>query len=962
MRKTTLQLLILTMALIVLPSFSSLAQKMPKVAQFTLNNGLTVYLNEDHTQPEVFGLVITKAGAKNDPANATGMAHYMEHMLFKGTETIGTTNWEKEKPHIDRIFELYDSLGTTQDEDARKAIQMMINQESKLAGEYAILNETSAIINQMGGTNLNAGTGPDQTVFYNAFPPSQIEKWVELYSERFYNPVFRQFQAELEVVYEEKNMYSDMFFMNIYQAFLKEFFKNHPYGQQTTIGTIEHLKNPSLTKMREFFQTYYVPNNMALVISGDFDTREVKPMIVEKFAKWENKPLPEPKTWEEKAFSGREEIEVKLSPVKIGLLGYRTVPFTAAESPVFEVITGLLNNSTQTGLLDELTTEGKVMAAQAMQLPYQDHGGMAFMMVPKILGQKLPEAEQLVLEQVNRLKTGDFEDWLLDAAKLELSNNLKRELETNEGSAMVIATAFNNGKSLESAFQHAEKIQEVTKADIQRIAKTYFGDNYLAFFSKMGFPKTPKIEKPGFEAVASNTKAKSPFLQKMEQMQSPQPEYKTMDFNQAVSQTEVVPGLELWHSINPKNQLFSLELKYGIGDYHLPLLTYATLLMDYAGAEAYTPSELRQQLAQLGCSIYASADSDELSFSLEGPEQHLEPALKLMNAWVNHPVATEKEMANVLENVKGERKMEANDPAGVANALTEYLKYGEQSSFLCRPSLKDFKKMDAETLLAPLAKARQYSARIFYCGQLPAQQVQQLLKKEFEFTNTPKESIAPFIPERKQYTQNQVVFVPMKKASQAQIYFMVNGAPFNKANRAQCEAFNLYFGGGFSGLVLQEIREYRSMAYSAGAGFRLPGIKNAPVDFTGFIGTQADKCTEAINIFNGLVREMPEKPERMDMIKDYLQLSMITKTPDFRARGSQIARWKAQGYQHDPSIDLARDYTQLEFDDIVDYYQKNLQNKSVLIAIVGNKKRINTKTLSAYGPVKTIKMKDLYQK
>ena len=239
--------------LFLISAFGAGASEKPRIETYKLKNGLTVILKEDHRQPKVFGVVITRAGAKDDPADATGMAHYQEHMLFKGTQTLGTTNWEKEKPHIDRIFELYDELGQTKNDSTRKAIQKQINEASLAAGEYAILNETSFLINAMGGTRLNAGTGPDQTIYYNQFPPNQIEKWLDLYSERFYKPVFRTFQSELEVVYEEKNMYDDQFFTGLYEAFNKDFFKNHPYGQRTTIGTAEDLKNPSLSKMYKFF-------------------------------------------------------------------------------------------------------------------------------------------------------------------------------------------------------------------------------------------------------------------------------------------------------------------------------------------------------------------------------------------------------------------------------------------------------------------------------------------------------------------------------------------------------------------------------------------------------------------------------------------------------------------------------------------------------------------------------------
>ncbi len=376
----------------------------PIVTQYTLSNGLTVILNEDHSKPEIFGVIMVKAGAKNDPDNATGMAHYMEHMLFKGTQQLGTIDWEKEKPHIDKIFELYDELGKTTDETKRKEIQTQINEESLKAAEFAIPNEMSNLINEMGGSNMNAGTGPDYTMFYNKFPSSEVEKWIDLYSHRFSDPVFRSFQAELEVVYEEKNLYNDQFQTKLIEEFQKHFFKKHPYGQQTIIGTIDDLKNPSLIKMFEFFKTYYVPNNMAVVLTGDFDSNEVIPLIEKKFGAWIQKEIPEPRIWNEEPFNGRELQEAKLTPIKIALLGFRAPSAIQKESLIADVTLRILNNNYSTGLLDKLTLDGKILAAQAISMPYYDHGATILFIIPKIIGQKFESAENLVLAEIENLK------------------------------------------------------------------------------------------------------------------------------------------------------------------------------------------------------------------------------------------------------------------------------------------------------------------------------------------------------------------------------------------------------------------------------------------------------------------------------------------------------------------------------------------------------------------------------
>ena len=277
---------------------------------YTLENGLTVMLNEDRNETSVFGAVVIDGGGKRDPSDATGIAHYLEHVLFKGTSKMGTTNYAKEKVYLDSIEVLYDELSKKEDKKTRLKIQRHINDLSVKASEYAIPNEFTRLIEGMGGTGLNAGTGYDFIYYFNSFPSAQIEKWVDLYSHRFLDPVFRLFQSELETVYEEKNRAMDNPFRVFNETSRKYFFKNHPYGQQTILGSVEHLKTPSLSKMKEYYNKYYVPNNMHLLIAGDFDKRDVKKLIKAKFGKLKKGADVEQLDIAEDDFSGREVVDL----------------------------------------------------------------------------------------------------------------------------------------------------------------------------------------------------------------------------------------------------------------------------------------------------------------------------------------------------------------------------------------------------------------------------------------------------------------------------------------------------------------------------------------------------------------------------------------------------------------------------------------------------------------------------
>lgn len=932
-----------------------------EIEKYTLENGFTVYLNEDHNSAEVFGMVITKAGSKNDPADATGMAHYQEHMLFKGTTELGTTNWEKEKEHIDQIFALYDKLGKTTNEEERNAIQKQINEESVKANEYAIPNEFSNVLNSMGSKNINAGTGPDETVFYNSFPPNQIEKWLELYAHRLKEPVFRGFQSELEVVYEEKNMYSDQFFSNLLEKFQQNFFKNHPYGQQTTIGTIEDLKNPSLTKMYKFFKTYYVANNMALVLSGNFDTETVKPFIEKSFGTLEKGVVPEPIIWEEKPFNGREFVEAKLSPIKIGLLGFRTVTSGNPDKIALDIAQNILSNYNQSGLLDQLSIENKLMYAGVIPLPYQDHGATLIFFVPKIVGQKLNTAEELVLEQVQKLKDGDFDDWKIEAAKKDLYVEFQQSIENPQDKAYLISEAFVANEDLKDVFSYPEKIKKITKQDVIDVANKYFGNNFLAFYSKMGFAKPEKIDKPDYEPVVSNTNVKSEYAKHLDSIPlvSVKPMY--IDFEKDLTTKELKENLHLYHVNNPVNDIFSMDIKFGVGEIGIPLIQYAGEIMNYAGTTTQSVNEVKQEFSKIGCSYSFYSDDSYTTVHIEGIEESFPKALSLMNDLINNPTIEENKINNIIDNVKAERKMEKSEADNVADALFEYVKYGDKSEYVDRLTLKEIKKLTASELIETFNKARSFETEIHYVGQKKAEEVAEILTNNLVLKETLTTSKSPQELDINQYHENIIYLVNKKKAVQSKIYFFANQDTYTPKQQAYIDAFKMYFGGGFSGLVLQEIREYRSLAYSAGASIRTPQNINGQSYFMGYVGTQSDKTLIALETYMGLIREMPEKADRMPMIKDYLIQSSIIDKPNYRNLSSSVVSWKHKGFNEDPAKINAEIYPKLTFSDIVEFNHKNLKNNAIVIAIVGNKKRIDLDELKKYGKIIEIKEKDLFK-
>lgn len=958
MKKIKLLFLFLSLTII------SLAQHNPylSVKKITLNNGLTVLLNEDHSQAEVFGAVVVNAGGKNDPADATGIAHYFEHIMFKGTDKIGTTDWETEKVYLDSISALYDQLFLTKDENDRKEIHLHINRISIKAANYAIPNEVDIILQNIGGTGLNAYTAEEQTVFFNMFPSNQIEKWLEIYAERFRNPVFRLFQTELETVYEEKNMYADSPFSVLFETFMKSFYKHHPYGQQTIIGTTEHLKNPRLSKMRDFFETYYVANNMALILSGNFDSEKILPIIQEKYGKWPQKELPEYPKFEEKPFQGREELNLKLTPIALGIMGYRTVPNNHPDELAVQMCAEILSNDGETGSLNKLTNDNKILMAQAMPIPYNDHGAMIVIFAPKIVGQKLKSAENLILEQIEELKKGNFSDELLDGIKLNYRKNIERQLESSRGRSMLMIQAFTQGKSWEEVMKLPEEINKITKNDIIRVANQYLTQNYLIVNSKMGFPKKNKIQKPDWEPIVPlNTEKKSEYAQFINSIAEVELKPKFIDFNKDISISNLRQGIEYYHTPNPYNEVFSLTFMYKAGSSKNNKYEYAASYMNYIGTTNKSLQQLKSEFQALGASVNIWTAENYTYIQLDGFDSKLEETLKLLAELMEKPKADDKPLKKLVEENKAEYKSITGDPESIGDALSEFAKYKNKSEHIDKLSAKDVKKLKAAELVDLFKEIIRHEAEIHYVGSLYEKDVKHLIANYIPMAMTP---IKGHYEEKviESYSKPMVYIYNNPKSIQSKIYLLSEGEIATTQDRALLRGFNEYFGAGMSSIVFQEIREFKSLGYAAYAYYQTPLLSNQKGYLSSYLGTQNDKVIEGTEAMYQLIQNMPIKPDRMEVIRRGLIQSIHTQSPSFRNISSSVSKWRLMGYEKDPREEQMKIFEQMNFDDIIQTYSKFIKNKPIIITISGDFKIIDRKLLEKYGEIKEVKIKDFIKK
>lgn len=931
-----------------------------EINSFKLENGLTVYLNEDHSVPNVLGAVIIKTGGKFDPADHTGTSHYLEHMMFKGTDELGTIDYSKEKVILDKIAEKYEELAITTDSEKRAAIQKEINVLSLEAGKYAIPNELDRMLDQIGSSGVNAFTSDEIVAYFNVFPKNQMEKWIVLYSHRFKNPVFRLFQSELETVFEEKNMYMDDFSSNLIENFYNNLYREHPYGTQTVIGTADHIKNPSLNNMRKMYETYYVANNMALVLTGNFDSDEVIPLIKKYFGEWKGGEVPKYPVYDEKPFNGVERVEVRLTPVKIGLLGFRTVKTNDKDEVALDVCQALLSNSSSTGYLDKLSLDGQLLEVMGFNDVRNDHGAMMVLFVPKVVGQSLKKAEKLVYAEIARLYTSEIDKEFFEAVKLNLIKEHQQSLENSQERAFMIGQMFTSGKTWEQIMAYPDEIAAITPEDIKRVSEKYLNENYLSFHSKMGFPTKDKLEKPGFDPVIpENAEAKSDFARKFEEYPESDSKPEFINFDKDLSIVEIANGNKLYYVKNEVNEIFNLTIKFRTGKINDNRYEQLAEYIQLIGTQKNTLDEFNNQLQQYGCSFYVSAEDNYFVVNIDGFDKYFKESVSLVMSLLTTPAADDSKLKNLNQNAAFLRKFENSSPDDLATALFNYGVYGENSSYLRRMTQKEISSLTSENLLGLLESTLHENYMVHYSGTLPEKVIAGFCGDNLKYEPVAKASTFPNILPRQEYAENTILLLDDPKALQSKIYFYIQGNTNDEKERAVAAAFNQYFGTGMSAIVFQEIREFRSMAYTAYAVYRNGFVPSEKGYLQAFVGTQSDKTIDVISVMDSLINQIPEKANRMPDIQSALMQSVNSNKPEWRDLSETVERWQVQENKQDPRIIQYEVFKSLDFEGIMKFYSSNIKGRPMLITIVGNKKLIDMEKLAKYGKIIEVEKKQI---
>ena len=939
-------------------SYETISDDPTGLRLYTLENGLKVYLSQNKTEPKIQTFIPVRAGSVYDPADNTGLAHYLEHMVFKGTDKIGTQNWEAEKVLLDSISTLYEQHKKEKNQELKKEIYTKIDKISLEASKISVANEYDKMISSLGAEGTNAWTWHEETVYVNKIPANSLKKWLHVESERFSTLVLRLFHTELEAVYEEFNRGQDNDYRRSDRALNSALFPKHPYGQQTTIGVSDHLKNPSMEAIHQYFNRYYVPNNMAVILVGDLEFDAAIQMVHNAFGHYKTKEVSYPKRPTEEPISSPVEKEVFGSENERVSIAFRAKGIGTEEELMLGLIDMLLNNSTA-GLIDlNLNKKQEVQSAGSYTEFLNDYGSHQFYGNPKS-GQTLEQVKDLLLGQIEEIKKGNFEDWLIDAVINDLKLTQTRNFENASDLAYEYVNAFVHFQDWKSRIGMLDKMRKISKKELVDFANSFYKDNYVVVYKRQGETRDlVKVKNPGITPVELNRSKKSVFLENFEKLESPELQPKFIEYTSSIKNHTLKNGMEVSYVANTVNDLAELHFIFDMGNDHIKKLGLAVGYLEYLGTDTYSPEEISKEFYKLGINYGVRAGTDRTTIYLSGLRENIDKGLVLLENLLDNAVADQETWDKyVLKIAKDREDTKANKSAILWRGLLNYGQYGENSRLRDIYTIDELKQMHPKEVIALTKQLKTYKHRVFYYGK-DVEQAKMALNTNHTVSIPLKE-----YPIAKEYvkkeTGDRVFFVDYDMV-QAELLFLSKGDTFDPKKIAVSSLFNTYFGSGLSSIVFQEIRESKSLAYSAFSKYNSASKAGEPNYTYAYIGTQANKLNQAVDAMVALMNTMPESEASFDTAKKATLKSMaanrITKTNIFWS----YEQLKKRGLTKNNKEEIYTAIQNMTLQDLSAFFKENIQGGNYTVMVLGNKKDVDVKALERLGKVEELQVNPLF--
>ena len=941
-------------------SYEGVKDDPAKARIYTLGNGLKVYLSVNKDQPRIQTYIAVRAGSKNDPRETTGLAHYFEHIMFKGTSSIGTKDWEKESVLIQQISDKFEERKNVSEKWQKDSLYRIIDSLSQEASKYAIANEYDKLCSTIGASGTNAWTSKEQTVYVNEIPSNEVERWLQIERERFENTVLRLFHTELETVYEEYNMSQDRDGRKVSNKIFEEMFKNHEYGT-SVLGLPEHLKNPSMINIMNYKEKYYVPNNMAICMSGDLDMENTIKLIDQYWGGMKkNENLPKYEAPKEEPINEVKVFDIYGPEREFLSISYRCEGNKSKDADYLDIISEILNNGTA-GLIDlDLIKKQKVMSAYAYTYGLNDYGMFQLGGYPKA-GQTLEEVKNLLLEEIEKVKNGEFDEWLIEAIINEQKLNRTKSIENN-AVAYYFVDAFISDKKWEDVIFDIEAKEKITKKEIVDFANKFFGENYYVFNKYTGTDTTiVRVEKPEITHFDVDRDSESIFASKLKQNEPKAIEPVFINYNEKLHSSQLNEGIEFNYIKNESTDIFSLYYIFDMGKRNNKILPIAIDYIDLLGTDTKTIEDLQKEWYKLGVNFSVFSSEDKVYVYISGLDKNLETGMKLMeeilaNVKPDQDVYNEY-VSDILKN-RNENKKNKNV---ILNMLLLYSQYGKLSSATDILSAEDLKNINPEDLTNLVKDLYSYKHKVFYYGPRKDTEIAEVIKTNHKKSNNYKEYPETIVYPELDYNNPKIYFVNYDMV-QSMIYLVSKDIIFDPSLRGQTSIFNEYYGGSMGSIVFQEIRESKALAYNCYAGYMRANEKGKSNYIRGFLSTQPDKIKEALDALTGLLNEMALSELSFNICKESLIKQMNTE----RTIKDDIF-WKYNYYQkmgintnQDPAKQIYDEIKISSLETVGNFFNNHIKGKKYDILIVGDKTKNDFNLLKQYGKVTELTLEDIF--
>lgn len=911
-----------------------------------LSNGMTVYISPDRTSPSIQAWTVVRAGAGSETPQSTGLAHYLEHMLFKGSSRLGTKDFAREKPHLQAIAALYAELrkpGADVD-----AIRKKIDDETQLAAQYAIPNEFDRVRGQLGITGTNAFTSNDTTVYVGTVPAPKLAAWAALEAERFIDPQFRLFWTELEAVYEEKNLDLDRPEERITEAVQRAVYPGHAYGYSSIIGEVEHLKLPAYQDMEAFFERYYVPENMAIVLVGDVDAATALPVLESNFGRWVRKGPGKALVSTRQPMQAAHSVDVPVPADPSVHLAWQLPAIGDKDRVALEVMDRLLLDG-QTGMLSrEIDNLGKGKGA-GCNYDARREAGHYEITAELLNGQTHAEVKSALLAVVENLKAGKFSEEEVKAAATAIAVQAAMSADDPRGRVGTIANAYVNNMSWADAVAYPAAAQAITKQDVMRVAKQYLNDRFVTVNGVVKEFTAAKVPKPAITPVALKSDAHSPFADEVLAIRAPAelaPEVLRAKRDFAMISGKQGATITVAH---PQSQLFSVSWQFEVGNEALPAVCVALDALERSGTRTMPTDAVRRQFQLLGAKVMHTCTPDEVTLNVTGLAANFEPTLKLHAQWLTDAAISADALTTAKKNEVTNLANSKNVPDELTDAAESFAFFGKRSPFLRTPdavALQKFTVADATGALNGLTARKRITTYVGADLKKPA--LLQLGSGSVAATQQPWTLPVP--------KTNQVVAAAVPGVKSQITWTWTR--PQARARDLMMWELGAFYFGSMNGLLFQEVREARGLAYSVGGYYSAGQRKQDDPAFGLFVSTQSDKTIDAMTTVLDIMKRDID-PNRFATAKASLLTDINSRRSLPADRKYMVTQWYRHGLQADPRLarrQAASKVSMAEFDAWV----KEVVAQPYTAVVVGPQSAVGNDSLKKFGEVTTLDTTKLF--